>query len=62
MIEQHYGGSEGFWKFLCARDSDNCLLGCSIKGENKAGEVMIEGKPCGLIYNHAYSLNDMIEF
>jgi hypothetical protein len=23
---------------------------------------MIEGKPCGLILNHAYSLNDIIEF
>ena len=23
---------------------------------------MLEGKPCGLILNHAYSLNDIIEF
>ena len=31
MIDQHYGGSAGFWNFLKERDNDNCLLGCSIK-------------------------------
>ena len=62
MIEQHYGGSKGFWDFLKERDNDNCLMGCSIKGYGKEGQLMIEGKPCGLILNHAYSLNDIIEF
>lgn len=37
-------------------------MGCSIKGEGKEGEVIIDGKPCGLIMNHAYGLNDVIEF
>ena len=37
-------------------------MGCSIKGYGKEGELMLEGKPCGLILNHAYSLNDIIEF
>jgi len=62
MIDQHYGGSAGFWNFLKERDNDNCLLGCSIKGYGKEGELMLDGKPCGLIMNHAYSINDIIEF
>lgn len=37
MIEQHYGGSKGFWDFLLARDNEKCLLGCSIKGNGKEG-------------------------
>lgn len=62
MIEQHYGGSDGFWHFLKERDNDNCLLGCSIKGYGKEGELMLDGKPCGLILNHAYGIQDIIEF
>ena len=57
MIEQHYGGKEGFWKFLMDRKNDNCLMGCSIKGMGKEGaQINDEGKPTGLILNHAYSL------
>jgi hypothetical protein len=37
MIEQHMGGSNGFWKFLMDRDGDKCLMGCSIKGMGKEG-------------------------
>lgn len=62
MIEQNYGGYNGFWEFLKERRNDNCLMGCSIKGNGKEGEVVIDGKTCGLIMNHAYSLNDVIEF
>ena len=61
MIEQHYGGSDGFWAFLLARDQDSCLLGCSIKGNGKEGQLIIDGKPSGLILNHAYGLNDIME-
>jgi len=43
------------------RDNDNCLMGCSIKGNGKEGELIIDGKPCGLILNHAYGLNDIFE-
>ena len=43
-IEQNYGGAEGFWKFLKERRQDNCLMGCSIKGYGKEGELMLEGK------------------
>lgn len=37
MIEDHYGGKDGFWAFLMDRDNDGCLLGCSIKGYGKVG-------------------------
>jgi hypothetical protein len=36
-VEKHYGGKDGFWKFLIDRDNDGCLLGCSIKGNGKVG-------------------------
>lgn len=62
MIEQNYGGSQGFWEFLKQRRYDNCLMGCSIKGNGKEGELMIEGKSCGLILNHAYGIQDIVEF
>jgi len=61
MIAQHYGGSDGFWKFLMDRDNDNCLMGCSIKGNGKEGELILDGAPCGLILNHAYGINDIFE-
>ena len=62
MIKQHYGGSAGFWNFLLERKNDGCLMGCSIKGNGKSGPHVIEGKPSGLILNHAYGINDIIEF
>jgi len=61
MIDQHYGGADGFWDFLMARDNEKCLLGCSIKGYGKEGPLVLEGKNSGLILNHAYSLNDIME-
>lgn len=61
MIEDHYGGKDGFWKFLMERDNDGCLLGCSIKGNGKVGQLMIDGKETGLILNHAYGINDIME-
>ena len=60
MIKLNYGGSDGFWAFLKDRDNDGCLLGCSIKGD-KGGPQIIEGKPSGLIINHAYGINDIFE-
>jgi hypothetical protein len=44
-----------------ARDSDSCLMGCSIKGMGKVGQLIVDGTPTGLILNHAYSLNDIME-
>jgi hypothetical protein len=44
-----------------ARDGDGCLLGCSIKGNGKEGPQVVEGKPTGLILNHAYGINDVME-
>ena len=41
MIEQHYGGKDGFWKFLMDRDNEGCLLGCSIKGNGKVGQLSV---------------------
>jgi hypothetical protein len=61
MIEQHYGGKDGFWKFLMDRDNEGCLLGCSIKGNGKVGQLMIDGTNTGLILNHAYGINDIME-
>lgn len=61
MIEQFYGGKEGFWQFLLQRRQDNCLLGCSIKAE-KGGQLIVDGTPTGLIKNHAYGLTDVLEF
>jgi len=61
MVKKHYGGEEGFWNFLIDRKQDNCLMGCSIKGNGKEGPLIIEGVPTGLIMNHAYGLNDIFE-
>lgn len=61
MIEQHYGGKEGFWEFLKQRRQDNCLMGCNIKGNGKNGPHILDGKPSGLIMNHAYGISDVIE-
>ena len=56
MVEQHYGGKEGFWNFLLQRKQDNCLMGCSVKGNGKEGALIVDGAPTGLILNHAYSI------
>jgi hypothetical protein len=37
-------------------------MGCSIKGNGKNGPLVLNGKNSGLIMNHAYSLNDIMEF
>ena len=31
-------------------------MGCSIKGNGKGGELILDGHPTGLMLNHAYSL------
>jgi len=61
MIEQHYGGKDGFWEFLKQRRQDNCLMGCSIKGDGKNGPHILDGQPSGLILNHAYGISDIID-
>ena len=61
MIKKHYGDEDGFWKFLLERQNDGCLFGCSIKGYGKVGQQMIDGKETGLIMNHAYGINDIME-
>ena len=61
MVKDNYGGEDGFWNFLVERDRDNCLMGCSIKGQGKEGQHLGEDGPTGLIMNHAYGLNDVIE-
>ena len=35
-------------------------MGCSIKSE-KGGAQIVEGKPTGLIMNHAYGISDIFE-
>jgi len=37
-------------------------MGCSIKGYGKNGPQVVDKKPTGLIMNHAYGLNDIMEF
>jgi hypothetical protein len=44
-----------------ARDADSCLMGCSIKGKGVEGTHMGEKGPTGLIQNHAYGINDILE-
>lgn len=36
-------------------------MGCSIKGYGKKGELIIDGTPTGLILDHAYTLQDVID-
>jgi len=59
-VEQNYGGSEGLWQLLKDRDNEGCLMGCSIKGDT-GGPLVLNGKDSGLLKNHAYSLNDILE-
>ena len=61
MIRDHYGGEKGFWNFLKSRKNDNCLMGCSIKGNGKEGPQVVDGTPTGLILNHAYSILGIFE-
>lgn len=51
---------DGFWRFLEERRQEKCLMGCSIKGYGKAGELVIDGAPTGLLLNHAYTVQDVI--
>lgn len=51
----------GFWYFLLERCQEGCLMGCSIKGDGHVGELIIDGAPCGLILNHAYAIQDVID-
>jgi len=61
-VKKYYGGGTGgFWKFLYQRKQENCLMGCSIKGEGKEGPQIIDGVPSGLILNHAYGIQDVME-
>jgi len=60
-IQSHYGGREGFWKFLQSRKQDNCLMGCSVAGNGKSGPQFVDGRATGLILNHAYGITDVIE-
>jgi hypothetical protein len=48
--------ADGFWHFLMERFRDRCLMGCSVKGNGKSGELIMDGHPTGLMLNHAYSL------
>ena len=31
-------------------------MGCSVKGNGKSGELIVDGHPTGVKLNHAYSL------
>jgi len=50
------GAVDGFWFYLMERFRDRCIMGCSIKGNGKSGELVLDGHPTGLMLNHAYSL------
>ena len=62
LIENHYGGVEGFWDFVLDRIDDKCLMGCSIKGNGKKGAHLEDGEPTGLLLNHTYGITDILEF
>jgi hypothetical protein len=36
-------------------------MGCSIKGYGKEGQLIVDGKPSGLLMNHAYSILAVVE-
>lgn len=36
-------------------------MGCSIAGNGKEGPHILDGKPSGLILNHAYGISDVME-
>lgn len=36
-------------------------MGCSVKGNGKEGPQMVDGQATGLILNHAYGINDILE-
>ena len=61
MVSKNYSFGEkdvadGFWRFLMERFRDRCIMGCSVKGNGKSGELILDGHPTGLMLNHAYSL------
>ena len=61
MVDDNYSlgmddVADGFWQYLLDRFRDRCIMGCSIKGGGKSGELVLDGHPTGLMLNHAYSL------
>jgi hypothetical protein len=54
------GTKQEFWQYLKERNSEECLMGCSVKGDTEC-EIMIEGQKCGIMTGHAYGLVDVIE-
>lgn len=51
-----------FWEFLVMNKNWACLMGSSITGKGQQSPHLIEGKPSGLLCNHSYSIEDLIEF
>ena len=50
-----------FWAMLKDNKEDGSLMGASIKGEGKEGQLVIDGQPTGLIMNHAYAIKDVFD-
>lgn len=50
---------DSFWAMLLNNKEDGSLMGASIKGDGKEGELIIDGRPTGLVMNHAYSIKDL---
>ena len=50
------------WEFMQEKKNWSCLLGCNIVGGGQQSPHLIEGKPSGLLCNHSYSIEDLIEF
>ena len=60
MIVNYGKDKDGFFEFLMHRKLQGCLMGCSIKSA-KNGAQVVDGVPTGLINNHAYGLENVIE-
>ena len=58
------GGADGLWAFLKDHREDKSIMSCNIKifgKHEKTGEVIRDGVPSGLLFNHSYGLLDLIE-
>jgi hypothetical protein len=62
LSSTHTGDAfENIWRNIMAYKAEKTLLGCSIEGDVMEGEVLNEdGKRCGLLMGHAYSIIDAI--
>ena len=56
-IQKNPGESDLLWKEIVKRLDEGALMGCSIINEQtEQEELMVNKKPAGVLYNHAYGI------